>query len=338
MAEVGITAIPIGIRGRYHLPSNTKAADALDILVSKDQRFKLPDASSLRLPLRSNIDGHVIKEGNLSTIALQSILCHQSRWFDVVHSTLKSVEESKVRIVQISDSKIFPRSLEGYTCGTSVELLNPIGHISRVAGTNQNNDARQNLSQAERRLNDTGSSCPIAVVGLSCRYPQSDSLSDFWDLIASGTCAVGPLPRDRFDPAEVHREPNGKFWGAFLDSPGAFDHRFFGISGREAKSMDPQQRLVLQLVYETLESAGYAEKQHNREKDVGCYLGVGSVDYEANVASEDANAFSATGTLRAFISGRTSHYFGWTGPSITFDTACSSSAVAIHSACKVSLP
>jgi acyl transferase domain-containing protein len=54
--------------------------------------------------------------------------------------------------------------------------------------------------------------------------------------------------------------------------------------------------------------------------DIGCYLGVGAVDYEDNVASEDANAFSATGTLRAFISGRISHYFGWSGPSITFDT------------------
>ena len=60
------------------------------------------------------------------------------------------------------------------------------------------------------------------------------------------------------------------------------------------------------------------------------------MDYGDNVASENANSFSATGTLRAFISGRISHFFGWTGPSITFDTTCSSSAVAIHSACKVS--
>lgn len=69
---------------------------------------------------------------------------------------------------------------------------------------------------------------------------------------------------------------------------------------------------------------------------MGCYLGVGSVDYEENVASDNAGAFSATGTLRAFISGRISHFFGWTGPSITFDTACSSSAVAIHTASKIS--
>jgi acyl transferase domain-containing protein len=99
--------------------------------------------------------------------------------------------------------------------------------------------------------------------------------------------------------------------------------------------MDPQQRLALQIAYEAMESAGYCGKQMST--DVGCYLGVGSVDYDANVVSRDANAFAATGTLRAFISGRISHFFGWEGPSLTIDTACSSSAVAIHTARKALL-
>ncbi|KAL2824854.1 hypothetical protein BDW59DRAFT_162050 [Aspergillus cavernicola] len=108
--------------------------------------------------------------------------------------------------------------------------------------------------------------------------------------------------------------------------------------------MDPQQRLALQVAYEAVESAGYygiransTRQETETETDVECYLRVGSVDYEDNVASADANAFSATGTLRAFISGRISHFFGWSGPSITFDTACSSSAVAIHTGCKALL-
>ena len=101
--------------------------------------------------------------------------------------------------------------------------------------------------------------------------------------------------------------------------------------------MDLQQRLTLQVAYEALESSGYCSTAHTSiEADVGCYLGVGSVDYEDNIASHDANAFAATGTLWAFISGRISHFFGWSGPSLTFDIACSSSAVAIHTACKVS--
>ena len=178
----------------------------------------------------------------------------------------------------------------------------------------------------------------IAIVGMACRFPQAETVEDFWQLISSGESALGKIPIDRFDPAGMAREPKlANFWGNFIKDPDQFDHRFFGVSGREAKSMDPQQRLALQVTYEALECSGYCSSPVAKQQtDIGCYLGVGSVDYGDNVASENANSFSATGTLRAFISGRISHFFGWTGPSITFDTACSSSAVAIHSACKVS--
>ncbi|KAL8838460.1 MAG: hypothetical protein Q9170_002135 [Blastenia crenularia] len=179
----------------------------------------------------------------------------------------------------------------------------------------------------------------IAVVGMACRFPQADSVEEFWQLISSGKTSLSKLPEWRFNPANIAREPKlDTFWGNFLEHPDVFDHRFFEVSGREAKSMDPQQRLALQVAYEALESSGYYHLPAPRmETDLGCYLGVGSVDYEANVASEDANAFSALGTLRSFISGRISHFFGWEGPSITFDTACSSSTVAIHTACKALL-
>lgn len=70
------------------------------------------------------------------------------------------------------------------------------------------------------------------------------------------------------------------------------------------------------------------------DDNIGCYLGVCSSDYNDNIASHPPNAYSSLGSLRAFLSGKISHWFGWTGPSITFDTACSSSAVAIHSACR----
>ncbi|KAL8724681.1 MAG: hypothetical protein Q9166_007815 [cf. Caloplaca sp. 2 TL-2023] len=145
----------------------------------------------------------------------------------------------------------------------------------------------------------------IAVVGMSCRFPEADSLEQFWQLITSGANAVRPIPRERFNAQQLWRDPGGPFWGNFLRDPDVFDHRFFSISGREAKSMDPQQRLLLQVVYEALESSGhYGFQRATRPKDIGCYIGVGSVDYEDNVSSENATAFSALGTLRAFISGR----------------------------------
>lgn len=179
----------------------------------------------------------------------------------------------------------------------------------------------------------------IAVIGMGCRFPEADGLEEFWELMQSGKSAVRPLPEDRFKHSDLSRGPNGAFWGNFLRAPDEFDHRFFGISGREAKYMDPQQRLLLQVAYEGLESAGYfgLRNSHNTDlSDVGCYIGIGSVDYEENINSHDTTAFSAVGSLRAFISGRVSHHFGWTGPSITVDSACSSGAVAIHSAVNVS--
>ena len=100
--------------------------------------------------------------------------------------------------------------------------------------------------------------------------------------------------------------------------------------------MDPQQRLLLEVAYEAMESAGYCGlRASDVPKDVGCYVGVGSDDYTANVGSVHANAYSATGTLQAFNSGRISHHFGWSGPSLIVDSACSSAAVAVHLACKV---
>lgn len=143
------------------------------------------------------------------------------------------------------------------------------------------------------------------------------------------------MPENRFKLSEMLRQPKGPFFGNYLDDPDAFDHRFFGISAREAEAMDPQQRLLLQVAYNAMESAGYCGiSTSSLTSDIGCYIGVGSDDYTDNVGSHDSNAFSATGTLQAFNSGRISHYFGWSGPSLTVDTACSSAAVAIHLACK----
>jgi acyl transferase domain-containing protein len=96
---------------------------------------------------------------------------------------------------------------------------------------------------------------------------------------------------------------------------------------------DPQHRLMLQIAYQTVEQSGYFGSL-NADKHVGCFLGVGNVEYEENVACYPATAYSATGNLKSFVAGKISHYFGWTGPSLTIDTACSSSTVAIHHACR----
>jgi len=100
--------------------------------------------------------------------------------------------------------------------------------------------------------------------------------------------------------------------------------------------MDPQQRLILQAAYQAVAQSGYYHKS-GLDNRIGCYIGVVANDYENNISHTSPNAFSATGALRSYIAGKVSHYFGWTGPGMTVDTACSASTVAMDLACQAIL-
>ncbi|KAL9012897.1 MAG: hypothetical protein Q9173_002362 [Seirophora scorigena] len=356
LAEAGLVTQQIGLRGRYHHQDHTSTARQLKELCRRDSRFQLSTADSLVLPLRSNSDSRLISDGVLHDIALDSILTEQAQWFHTVKATVTALGRDNVQIKTMGTGSFSPRSLfytppavptHGKVLVTASRCL-PGDMDSESPGDSYG--MRQELDMpTESSFSPTpctgsdqdtsdepfDATAHVAVIGMACRFPEADSLEQFWRLIASGGNAVRPIPLERFNVQDLWRDPKGPFWGNFIRDPDVFDHRFFSISGREAKSMDPQQRLILQVVYEAMESSGYYGLQRSAQPDnVGCYVGVGSVDYEDNVCSENATAFSALGILRAFISGRVSHYFGWSGPSITYDTACSSSAVAIHSACK----
>jgi acyl transferase domain-containing protein len=130
-----------------------------------------------------------------------------------------------------------------------------------------------------------------------------------------------------------------RYWDNVIDNIAAFDHKFFKMSSREAASADPQLRLLFQTAYQALEDARYFKTPildglaGQTHYDAGCFIGCATADYSENVASHPPTAYSAIGTLRSF-SGRLRYQFGWSGPSIIYNTACSSSMVAIHSACR----
>ncbi|KAI0191545.1 BcPKS19, polyketide synthase [Xylaria flabelliformis] len=175
----------------------------------------------------------------------------------------------------------------------------------------------------------------IAVVGMAGRFPGADSIDEFWELILEGKTMVEPAPVERLRLPQTGNHANTKWWGNFLRDPEAFDHRFFKKSSREAIAWDPQQRILLEVAYEALESAGYFGPSSTAETDdYGCYIGAVMNNYYDNLSCHPATAYATLGTSRCFISGAISHYFGWTGPSLTIDTACSSSLVAINTACR----
>lgn len=117
------------------------------------------------------------------------------------------------------------------------------------------------------------------------------------------------------------------------DDPWAFDHDFFNISAREAESMDPQQRIILETIYEAIEAAGYSISQL-KGSSTSVFMGQMSDDYRDLVLRDvdDHPQYTGTGIARSILANRVSYVFDWKGPSVNIDTACSSSLVALHQA------
>ncbi|MCP2256097.1 Acyl transferase domain-containing protein [Prauserella aidingensis] len=176
---------------------------------------------------------------------------------------------------------------------------------------------------------------PVAIIGMACRFPGGvGSPEDLWDLLATGGHGVGPFPDDRnWDLAALSGDSalSATGQGAFLRDASGFDADFFGISPREALAMDPQQRLLLETSWEAVERAGIVPTSL-KGTTTGVYMGTNGQDY-ANLfvgSAEDVAGHLVTGNAAAVVSGRLSYTLGLEGPSLTVDTACSASLVALH--------
>ena len=175
----------------------------------------------------------------------------------------------------------------------------------------------------------------IAVVGMSGRFPESDTLDELWRLLETGTTTHQEIPSSRFNMDDFYDLPRKKHnalvsrHGCFIKKPGSFDHRLFNISPREALQMDPVQRMLLMTTYEALEMAGYADNGEQSPPRIATYFGQTIDDWKSINEQQGIDTHFLPAVNRGFAPGRLCHYFKWAGGFYSIDTGCSSSATGI---------
>nr|ALQ32926.1 putative polyketide synthase [Fusarium redolens] len=297
LEERGAVVKQIDLHGRYHHQGHDAVLQRMTDLCVSLPMLQFPQHSHPLVPLRWNHSGQVVTgQTPLHEVALQCILVKRADWYttmtksvtDMAQRTAASSADSKARVLALGPVDCIPRSVFAIT---PLQVVRPMANAA---------------------FHHSYPDDSIAIVGVSCRFPGSETPQQFWEEIRA-------------------KRVNSSLEAA---SSSSLDCAFFRKSPREAEHMDPQHRLGLHLAYEALQSGGYFSPSSSETDNVGCYIGMSSCDYEVNVNSHPPTAYSFTGTARAFSSGRISHFFGFTGPSMVVDTACSSSGVAIHTACR----
>ncbi|KAI4956605.1 Type I Iterative PKS [Alternaria rosae] len=321
----GLLVTDIHIRGKVHNPENAPLVKVLFDICQEHDEMTLPDASQLQVPVRSNLDGSLLHDCSLTYEAINTILASRCEWYRLLKDVAKDLAGSG------TDAHTFAL----FGIGDPVPLMpfhNARLRISKVEAHTTVQEARL----AEYKYPEDA----IAITGASCRLPRAADLEELWQLLASGTSTCEEIRHDRVPMRESFRALQNDKWkpkwfGNFIDGVDEFDWAFFRSNAKEAASMDPQQRILLELTYQALDSAGYLRKHVRESGDkVGCFIGASFIEYTDNTSAHPPTAYTATGTIRAFLCGRLSYHYGWTGPAEVIDTACSSSLVAINRACQ----
>lgn len=212
-------------------------------------------------------------------------------------------------------------------------------------GNGQMHPGSQSTLESQATVEDGLVREPLAVIGIGCHFPGgATSPEAFWELLRSGVDVTREVPSDRWDVRKFYdpdsRKPGktNTYRGGYLERIDQFDAHFFGVSPREAMWLDPQQRLLLQVTWEALEDAGQAPDKLVGS-NTGVFIGGFTLDYQlmqsfGSFSRYDFQTHAATGFMMTMLANRISYVFGFQGPSMTVDTACSASLVAVHLACQ----
>ncbi|KAF9646285.1 ketoacyl-synt-domain-containing protein [Thelephora ganbajun] len=313
--------LPAHTYALYHVESVHKGTRNQVLCDIRDRGIKFPTRDTLKAPIISTFTGApATSSAPLVEEIVDMVLTQVVDWDRVVSSTVERLKSLR-------------RPVEVLNVGPGNSLANGFERQISAAGL----DVRLRDISISKHVPPVME--PIAVVGMAVNMPGAPNIDRLWELLHKGESTLSQIPGTRFDttsiPAYLDSPSIVSRMGNFLPNPAAFDHKFFNVSPRAAEAMDPQQRILLHVAHEALENAGYvpdSTQSWNRE-GFGCFIGAATGDW-ADCLREQADLYHSTGTLRAFLSGRVSHFLKWGGPSVVVDTACSSSIVAIYQACR----
>ncbi|KAK0463812.1 putative polyketide synthase [Desarmillaria tabescens] len=306
----------------YHAPLHVAGARD-EILADVVRRgIQFPQITDIHVPFRSTFTGEALKKdmtGSLVELVVDMVISQPVNWDLVTSGALRDLpEDASLRLLNVGPGTGLCRGLERVLRKERVKLL----------------DLTALDAKTPRQLK--GKQEAIAIVGMAVNMPGAPNVSKLWEVLEQGINTISEVPENRFKVSDYNEAKNPKrqmkaHTGNFIEGADEFDNRFFKISPREAKSMDPQQRVLLHTTYEALEDAGYVPNATPSFKPdtFGCYIGVANYDYLQNLR-DDIDEYYSTGTLKAFLSGRLSYSMQLSGPSIVVDTACSSSGVAVY--------
>lgn len=224
----------------------------------------------------------------------------------------------------------------------SAEISNPLSQAKQPPSLAATGTVRPRRFFADIKATGKGinAQSEIAIIGIDGRYPKASNLTQFWENLKSGLDCITEIPQDRWNyrsADHIEDQKGGKTasqWGGFIDDVDRFDSLLFNISPREARLLDPQERLFLEIAWATMEDAGY-KKQNLKASTVGVFVGVMWGHYQLlGIDPAWTDRPIASSSSYASIANRVSYFFDFHGPSMAIDSMCSSSLTAIHLACE----
>lgn len=310
--------------------------------------FKQLIASILRMPAEQLDEKKDMGEYGIDSIVMMEINARLEKHF---HSLSKTLFFEYNTIEEVADYfvKNNPEKMIELTDYKKQESEKQEVHLKREEDSQTKSQEVTIMRRMRKRQlrKGIGRKEEIAVIGLAGHYPGADNLQEFWKNLCEGKDCITEIPKERWDYEEyfdAHKNKQGKTytkWGGFLNQIEYFDPLFFHISPKEAEKIEPQERLFLQCVQETIEDAGYTKEQLSsygygeRKGRVGVFAGAMFQEYQLYGAQMEmlGKPEGIYGTLSQ-VANRVSYFYNLHGPSMTIDTMCSSSLTAIHLACE----